>query len=232
MGPVYRKEGSYVTAPVSGGRWIKMIDHTVDYSWDDWVKIMEGKKKDASYTQFKTLSKSRKYKITKNSPSETEDSLAFPFGAYIFYLKDKYLYRYYLQDLHGKYCKNMCDEIYDYDGRIGYDDKLYLTINCANKSDKTLKEIVYNLVAYGDEDSDGNASVKEKYKLSIPIVVFSGQLREKTVDVTKKLEKYLSLSLSDPGIESIKFVYTDGSSKVYDSDDLDRHSLSFARPLI
>lgn len=229
MGYAYRNEGSYITAPVSGGRWIQMIDHTVYYSFDDSYKISEGKKKDASYTQFKTLSKSKKYKITKDSPSEAKDDPTIFFdGAYMFYLKDQYLFKYYLQDLQGEYCDNMCDEIYDYDAWIGaYDDKLYLTINCVNKSDKTLKEVVYNLVVYDGED----LSVKEKCKLSIPIVVFSGQLREKTVDVTKKLEKY-PLNFWGLYIESIKFVYTDGSSKVYDSDDLDDHYLNFAKHLI
>lgn len=192
MGVIYDKEGLCIEPIVSGGRWIEMIDHTVNYSLDDAYKLFIGEMKDASYTQFKTVSKAKKYKIPKKSPS------------CIYYLKDNSLYEYEIETTQSKYHTAMCDEIYNYYLRqYSFDETIWLTIEYVNSSEKTLKKIIFNI------DDNG-----ENKKINIPVAVFSNKFGETYINISKKLGDVDSIY-----INSIKFVYMDDSSKVYDIDD-------------
>lgn len=171
MGQVGRIEGSYITAPVSGGKWIQM--HHTNY---------------VGHEKFETVGKSRKYKITKNSPKDREC---------IYYLKDGYLYEYGLEDVQFD-DDRICDEIYFY---IGYSPEI--DFYYVNPSDKTIKKIVI----YGEDSDEKNC------KISIPMVMFSGKLGQSTTS------KEITI------VKSVKIVYTDDSSKVY--DDLD-YELEFS----
>lgn len=195
MGEICGLDGTLIKPIVSGGKWVVLEPHTYKRKEKSTLAGLPDFYYDDTYYKIKTISKSKIYKVDENSPK----------GNYIYYLKDNCLYKYFLEstDMYNK----LCDEIYNHELSRGSGDRsknVYLSIDCINRSEKTLKKIIFD---YADSEEEYENGLTKK--ISIPIVVFGNKNCHKYVDVTNKVQS------EGIYVNSIKFVYMDNTTKVY-----------------